>query len=436
LLTRDKEEVVYSYERNFMTEYKTIEEISDKFSLKKEYLVQLIRLNILDHRIDKKGDYLVPDYSYPTLKLLSDDKKYRNEIIKKRRHFLYEYHPELTDYLRFHDIVDMFAWMIKMRFSPEDILKNRKYRIDELFQHFLKEINFNLTKIRRSLIGGSPSKEKFKFHLTQGWYNEIAAGFPFVQDFNISSSLNYKGSDPEAELFPSWKIIKSYYSIYSYFTALVFTENKDLKTAEHRKSSIYFNRHQLNKYSKLILKFPFNIYYKKGSRNKSFLDSSKRAWKFKYAQCPRGSRSIYDLEKDYRDDLKKLFVKEANDNDVFTILDVLYKFRVWSNYQGINTLTRLKQGGLLLFLERNLYTINFCIGGLTELMAISLLGDDGFTGLFEEFYSEYIKENDSLYEKWYKIPLIVRYRIYTHQNILKKTPKEFLPPNRDGLSLI
>jgi len=137
-----------------MTEYKTIEEIADKFNLQKEYLVQLIRLDILDSRVDREGNYLIPDYWYPRSKLLSEDKKYRNEIIKKPRHFLYEYHPELTEYLRFHDIVDMFAWMIKIRFSPEDILKNRKYRIDELFQHFLKEINFNPTKIRHSLIKG------------------------------------------------------------------------------------------------------------------------------------------------------------------------------------------------------------------------------------------------------------------------------------------
>ena len=123
-----------------MTEYKTIEEISEKFNLKKDYLVQLIRLDILDHRIDKNGDYLIPDYSYPRLQLLSEDKRYRSEIIKKRRHFLYEYHPELTEYLRFHDIVDMFAWMIKIRFSPEDILKNRKYRIDELFLSVYRRI--------------------------------------------------------------------------------------------------------------------------------------------------------------------------------------------------------------------------------------------------------------------------------------------------------
>jgi hypothetical protein len=419
-----------------MTEYKTIEEISDKFKLEKEYLARLIRLNILDHKIDREGKYLIPDYAYPRLRLLSKDKEYRSEIIKKRRHFLYEYHPELTEYLRYHDIVDMFAWMIKIRFSPEDILKNRKYRIDELFQNLLKEINCDPTKIRHSLISGYPSKEKFRFHLVQGWYNEIAATFPFTQDFNISSSLNFNDGDPETELFPSWKIIKRYYSVYSYFTALVFTENKDLITTEHRKSSIYFNRHQLGKYAKVILKFPFNIYYKKGFKNESFLDNDKRAWKFKYAQCPRGEKSIYDLEREYRDDLKRLFAEEANDNDVFTILDVLYRFRVWSNYQGINTLTRLKQGGLLSFLERNLYTINFCIAGLTELVAISLLGEDEFADLFEEFYLEYIKENDLLYEKWFKIPLIMRYRIYTHQKIIRKTPKEFLPPNKDELSLI
>ena len=419
-----------------MTEYRTIKEISEKFGLKIEYLEKLMRLNILDHKVDEDGNNIIPDYLYPRLRLLANDKKYQKEIIKNQRHFLYEYHPELTEYLHFHDTIDRFAWMLKLRFSTREILKNRKYRIDELFQYFLKELKFDSKKIKNGLVGVGLSKKKFKFHLLQGWYNEIAASFPFAKDFNIGSSLEYVDNDPESELFPSWKIIKSYYSVYSYFTALVFTENKNLQTKEHRKSTLYFNRHQLSRYSNLILKFPFNIYYKKGIKTKTFLDVNKKEWKYKYARCPRGEKTIFDLEKEYRDDLKKIFIKEANGDDVFTILDVLYKFRIWSNYQGINTITRLKQGGLLLFLERNLYTINFFAAGISELVAITLLGENEYRKIFEEFYLEYIKNNDSLYEKWYKIPQIIRYRIYKHSKILDKIPRHFSPPNNDELNFV
>ncbi|OGS21443.1 MAG: hypothetical protein A3J83_08510 [Elusimicrobia bacterium RIFOXYA2_FULL_40_6] len=356
---------------------------------------------------------------------------------KEPKHFLYQYHPELKEYLQFHDTIDRFAWMLKLRFSPASVLKSKKYRIDELFQYFLKELNYDAKKIRNLLVAGEFSKEKFKFHMLQGWYNEIAFGFPYSQNFDISSSVTYKKGDFETELFPSWKIIKCYYSIYSYFTALIFTENKNIQTIEHRKSSTYFNRHQLSKYSKIILKFPFNIYYKKGiSINESFLDTTKREWKYKYSQCPRNCETIYDLEKEFRADLRKMYLKETNDHDVFTILDILYKFRIWSNYQGINTITHLKQGGLLMFLERNLYTINFFIAGITELIAIALLGENEFTDTFKGFYSRYIKSNDLLYEKWHKIPQIVRYKIYTNKNILNLLDDNILPPNRNELNII
>jgi hypothetical protein len=415
--------------------YKTVKEISKSFKLSEDYIEKLAKSGVLDFKISN-NEIIIPDYTYPRLRLLSEDKKYQKEILKSPKHFLYEYHPELKEYLQFHDIIDRFAWMIKLSFSPTHVLKNRRFRIDELFQYFLFELDFKPEVIKKKLIGTDCSKEKFKFHLLQGWYNEIASDFPFAQDFNIGSHLEYENEDFESQIFPSWKIIKSYYSIYSYFTAFVFTEDKNLKTLEHRKPSMYFNRHQLSKYSNIILKFPFNIYYKKKLSKSTFLDKFKREWKYKYAQCPRGDKSIFELEKDFRENLKQIFIKKANDNDIFTILDVMYEFRVWANYQGIDTITRLKNGGLLLFLERNLYVIKFFIAGITELVAISLLGEEEFTKLFEEFYLEYIKENDPLYERWYKIPQILRYRIYRKLKIVNKNPKSFFPPKKDELSLI
>ncbi len=420
-----------------MAKYKSLKYISKKFNLGRSFLRKLIKHNLVDHIPDKNKQPLISIYDFPRLRLLSRDNQYQKDIFKRTKSFLYEYHPELTRYLEFHDIIDRFAWLLKLRYADKATLKNRRYRVDELFQLFLRELNYDPVKLKRNLVTKHGSKKKFRIHLLQGWYNEIAAGFPFSQDFNIGSSLNWIEDDPVLILFPPWKIIKYYYSVYSYYTSLVFTENAKLSTVEHRKPSLYFNRHQLGKYSKSLIKFPFNIYYKKGERKKNFLDVDKREWKFLYSRCPRPpNKTIYDLEYDYIDDLKKMFRFDSNRNDKMTILDVLYKFRIWSNYQGIETVTLLKQGGLLLFLERNLYTLTFFTGGFVELMAIAFLGEESFRSIFSDFYHNYIQENGLLNEKWYKVPQIIRYRIYRHLGFVKKTPRYFKPPDEDELKLL
>jgi len=419
-----------------MAEAKSLKHVSRKFNLSESFLRKLIKHNLIDFTSGKNGQLSLFLYDFPRLRLLSQDKKYQKDIFERRKHFLYEYHPELTDYLEFHDSIDRFAWLIKLRYANRVMLQNKRYRIDLLFQLFLKELNYDPIKVKRNLVTSHASRKKIRFHLLQGWYNEISAGYPFSQDFNISSSLDWIEDDAELILFPSWKIIKYYYSIYSYYTSLVFTENSEVSTIEHRKPSIYFNRHQLDKYSRLLFKFPFNIYYRKGEKRKSFLETTKREWQFLYSRCPRDQRTIHELENDYFSDLVRIFEHGSNQRDIMTILDVLYKFRIWSNYRGIETITALKQGGLLLFLERNLYTICFFVGGLVELMALSIFGEDDFRHIFSDFYYNYIQDNELLNAKWYKVPQITRYRIYRHLEIVRRNPKGFKAPSKDDLEFL
>ncbi len=419
-----------------MAETKPLKYVSRKFDLSESFLQKLIEHDLIDHTSEKGGQISIFVYDFPRLRLLSKDKKYQKDIFQRPKHFLYEHHPELTDYLEFHDAVDRFAWLIKLRYADKVMLKNKRYRIDVLFQLFLKELNYDPLKIKKNLVTPNASRKKFRYFLLQGWYNEISAGYPFSQDFNISSSLDWIEDDTELILFPSWKIIKYYYSVYSYYTSLVFTENSELSTIEHRKPSLYFNRHQLDKYSKFLFKFPFNIYYRKGERRKTFLDTDKKEWKFLYSRCPREQRTIYELENDYFSDLVRIFKSDSNQKDKMTILDILYKFRIWSNYRGIETITILRQGGLLLFLERNLYTISFFIAGLVELMALAIFGEEDFRRFFSNFYYNYVQENDLLNVKWYKVPQITRYRIYRHLDLVRKTPTGFKPPSKDDLELL
>jgi len=432
-----KEDNAMRAEVKFMTEVKSLKYVSRKFGLSESFLHRLIKHGLIDWRLGENRQYLIPTYNFHRLKLLSEDEQYREDIFKEPKHFLYEHHPELREYLEFHDTIDRFAWLIKLRYADKEMLKTRRYRIDELYQLFLKELSYDSAKLKRNLVTKHASKEKFKFHLLQGWYNEISAGYPFSQDFNIGSSLDYIEDDAGLILFPSWKVIKYYYSIYSYYNALVFTENSAITTEQHRKPSLYFNRHQLDKYSKFLFKFPFNIYYRKGEKRRSFFDVSKKEWKYLYARWPRDpEKTIYDIENNYIDDLVSMFKSDSTIKDKMSILDVLFNFRIWCNYQGIETITKLKQGGLLLFLERNLYTISFFVGGLVELMAVAFFGEEDFRFIFQDFYYNYIQDNELLYEKWHKIPQIIRYRIYRHFDFVQKNPRGFKPPNEDKLNLI
>jgi hypothetical protein len=160
---------------------------------------------------------------------------------------------------------------------------------------------------------------------------------------------------------------------------------------------------------------------------------------YSYARCPRyPHKTIYELETDYIDDLIRRFKSDSTfkADDKISILDIMFYFRVWCNYQGIETITKLKQGGLLLFLERNLYTISFFLGGLVELMTIAFLGEDNFKSIFSDFYYNYVQNNELLNDKWYKIPQIVRFRIYRHFDFVKRNPRGFKPPDEDDLSFI
>jgi len=96
----------------------------------------------------------------------------------------------------------------------------------------------------------------------------------------------------------------------------------------------------------------------------------------------------------------------------------------------------LHSGGLILFLERNLYFINFLIAGLCELLAIGFLGEDEYVNTFKEFFANFIKGKDELYSNWYIVPQIIRLRIYKHLNLISYWPEEIEPPNNDKLILL
>ncbi|PHJ38659.1 hypothetical protein P378_09100 [Desulforamulus profundi] len=350
--------------------------------------------------------------------------------------FYRDYYRDISDYTRFHDAIDRFIWLIRYRYSDKEAMKSKKYRLDLLFQQYIKEHRIKPEDLKKNLIGKVYSNEKFTYFLQQGWYNELATAFPFIDDpMNLSTNLVSSNSNWKVDLFPSWYIIKSYYAVYSFHNAFVFTNSNNINTFQHRKPTNHFNNALLKKFTNKLIYYPFNL-SDPIIENAGYLRGvNKKEWGYMYSKYPRNpSQSFYDVENDYLNDLK-MVRNELKCTAPATIIDLLYLFRVWANYIGNDTVVNLRSGGLLLFLERNLYSLIFFFGGLCELLAIGFLGEDEFLKVFKKFYESFIHEKKDLYENWFYIPLINRIRIYEHLGLVSKLPNEIKPPNKDLLKL-
>jgi len=220
--------------------------------------------------------------------------------------YLFRYPNELHDYLRFHNALDRFAWLFRLRYADKKSIQSKRYRIDVLFQSYIHENNISPSKVYRNIGGKKFSKEKFIYFLTQGWYNELAAAYPFVQEpMNLGTSIYNCKENWKVELFPSWYIIKSYYACYAFHNAFVFTNSEDTKTFQHKNTTNYFNNNLFQKYSKNLMFYPFNLTNSSNANVDLLRKVRKKEWGYQYAKYPRDStKTIYDIETDYISDLK------------------------------------------------------------------------------------------------------------------------------------
>ena len=293
--------------------------------------------------------------------------------------FFPDIYKDIKDYTRFHNAIDRFMWLLRLRYSEKETIKSKKYRLDVLFQQYIITHNICSEDIAKRLIGEKCSKEKFIYFLQQGWYNELAMAYPFVDEpLNLKTSIRFSKANWKVDLFPSWYIIKSYYAMYSYYNALVFTNSDSINTFQHRKSTCHFNCALLKKFSNGLFYYPFNISVPMFSDIEALRGVRRKEWEFGYSKFPRDSKkTIYDIEKDFIEDLKGVR-EELKCKAPVSIIDLVYLFRVWANYIGNDTIVRLQSGGLLLFLERNLYSLTFFIAGFCEMLAIAFLGEREF----------------------------------------------------------
>lgn len=330
--------------------------------------------------------------------------------------FMYEYHPELSDYLLFHDTIDILCWMVKLRYASQDMMKRKAYRLDRLFDAFVAELRPSVVRLRQ-LRGKSYSEERVAFHLNKGWYNELVRAYPLNAEM-LEVGTNTNGSYSRGRSV-AWNIVQSYYAIYEFVNSMVFSNTATLRTEEHRKSTRHFNKCLLGKFSGLLVPYPFNLTSPLTQDINILRGQAKKYWQYQYASCPRDRRkSLYDLERDYL----ALISEEG------TPLDFLYAFRVWANYLGIDTIISLQDGYYLSYLYKNLGLLCFFYGCFAELLAIAVLGESQTVALLANIATNYVLEQDNFRANWFYIPSFLRFRVYRKYGIVESN-MDFLTPD-------
>lgn len=410
----------------------TLEEAAVKYKLPKAYIKELIEKKYI-HATDltKYGEQgiMIDLESQQRLRVLSDHPEYKQKVLDFNPSSYYDFCSEIIEYHPFHDFIDRYCWLIKLFYTDKQDIKKKKYKLDVLFQNFLIKNKFSLNKLTQTVTTPNGDDDKLIFHLQKGWYNELVRSVPLNENY-LQIGTKVKGSVADATSV-SWNITQTYYSIYEYTNSLDFLFRAEINTKEHRRSTNIFNTYVLDILKDDILFYPFFLSSSsKNNKAKKYPEHTK----FSYANYPRDtSKNIQDVNKDVIKTLKSLS-KETGKS--VCLIDFLYEFRVWANYTGIQTITKLENGYLLDYLYKNLGTINFFVGGICELSAIAKLGQEEYLKVFNTFVEDYVLKQPHFEQNILLVPIFIRHRIYHHLGILTSIPSFLSSIYKDPVKLV
>jgi len=326
-----------------------------------------------------------------------------------------EYEPdlELTKYLCIHNTIDIFCWLLKFRYATGPEMKKKQYTLPRLVLALLNQAKYKPSRLKR-LAGDSPNLQRFTEYLQRGWYDELWRTIP-----RHGIDL-YKVTSAEQELpgnFSSaWNVAQTYYGIYNYVTALVFTNCPDLDTVRHQNSTKHFSNTLFKKFSGVLIKYPFNIRNPLTASMDELRGGHRQEWQYQYARSSRWSLSSpYDME--------TMFVELLGDDE--TLLHLMYKFRVWANYTGINSTLALDSPTYQIYLYKNLTAVVCFYALFSEVMAISLLGEDEFLSLYSRFLEATVGKNQAFRANHLYLPHCIRLRAYQLSGLISSLPSAF-----------
>lgn len=349
--------------------------------------------------------------------------------------------PELREYSRWHEALDELVWLLKVTYTPRELLKKRSFRVDSLFAAYIAKNRITNHRIRRSLRSATPRRWALVIDdLKRGWYNELAYATP-VRPSTLGLSFNDVAKNLEASgarfAFPSWRIVTAYYSTYFFLRSVALQKQTGFRLSEHNAALRVFNDSVAGAIDGILWCFPFSISHSPSTAHSEIRKITKRYqhWRFAYARHPRHPRrSPVDCLKRLRRLFKRKWVKRGR-SGAYGVFDFLHDLRVWVNYQEIDSMLSLWGGGYRAFLDMNLTVILFFIGGLAELSFIATRGSSAYVKHLQGVYDLLTENNLALEEEFTATPLFQRHAIYTELGIVTTPLRMKSRPNPHAISI-
>ena len=342
--------------------------------------------------------------------------------------FLLDRDPEFVDYLFFHNVLDKFCWMLKLHYADRQTVKQKRYRIDTLFQRYIYLNQVNVSKARKCL-AKEGCAQKIEFYLTKGWHNELVRSDPLHPDYlHIGTKLSSCAA-PGSGGMVAWNIVQSYYAFYELWSCIAYAIKPHLQIEGHRIVSREFNNHILGKGRNRLLFYPFTL---SSATPAGYIPEHPKHCQYSYATYPRDTG--HDIEK-LEHEVQKAFELIGRDKKS-SLIDTLYEFRKWANYTGVQSLLKLTDGAYQGFLMKNLATIVFFAGGMAELAALFSLGEAKYFDMLKRFSKDYIDKNERFARNKYLIPSYIRLRAYKHLGIVSEAIDFIIQEPVDPLQFI
>ena len=102
------------------------------------------------------------------------------------------------------------------------------------------------------------------------------------------------------------------------------------------------------------------------------------------------------------------------------LFDYLHDFRIWANYLDIDNLLSLWGSGYKTFIDQNLATLLFFIGGITEIGYLSVFGEEKYFEQLQSLYDLFIANNPELENDFINTSVYQRQLIYNELGFMKK----------------
>lgn len=325
---------------------------------------------------------------------------------------------ELKDYAEWHTVLDEFVWLLKVTYSSREDLQRRQFRLDRIFASYLIRLGPDLVQIRGAFRGNAGvAPAEVISDLRRGWYNELAYSFPMR-----ASTLGLSFRDVEANktasaermLFPSWRFIQAYYAVYYYIRTLTRQKFGAFRIEQHTATLAAFKNNVSSVLDEVLWAWPLNMGYVPRRRilRAKLPVSTIQHLQWQYARHPRAPhRTPLESFEFVLAEFKRRG-RSGKRPTAYNLLDYLYDFRVWANYQDIENILKLWSPGYRTIVDMNLAVIVFLTGGVAELAVLAQRGEAEYRKQLQSFYDTVATGNTSIAEAFGSVPLYQRFEIY------------------------